>query len=170
MGSSNFVDYVKLNFRSGNGGAGSAHLHRDKLTSKGGPDGGDGGRGGHIILKGNKNLWTLLPFKFRKHIKAGHGGNGGQSTSTGANGEDIILEVPLGVVVRNSETHEIEHEITEDGETYIALKGGMGGKGNAHFKNSVRQTPRFAQPGVPGEEIWIILEQNPKLPTMNSRP
>jgi len=158
MGNANFIDYVKLNFRSGNGGAGSAHLHRDKMTSKGGPDGGDGGRGGHIILKGNKNLWTLLPYKFRKHIKAGHGGNGGQSTSTGANGEDIILEVPLGIVVRNAETHEIEHEITEDGETYVALSGGRGGKGNHHFKNSVRQTPRFAQPGIPGQEIWIILE------------
>ncbi|MFT4660014.1 MAG: GTP-binding protein [Patiriisocius sp.] len=158
MSSSNFIDYVKLNFRSGNGGAGSAHLHRDKMTSKGGPDGGDGGRGGHIILRGSKNLWTLLPYKFRKHIKAGHGGNGGQSTSTGANGGDIILDVPLGVVVRNSETHEIEQEITEEGQTYVALNGGQGGKGNSHFKNSVRQTPRFAQPGMPGEEIWIILE------------
>ncbi len=158
MGNSNFIDYVKLNLRSGNGGGGSAHLRRDKITSKGGPDGGDGGRGGHIILRGCKNQWTLLPFRYRKHIKAGHGENGSKSTSTGANGEDVYLDVPLGLVVRNAETQEIEHEITQEGEEYIVLKGGRGGQGNVHFKNSVRQTPRFAQPGELGLETWIIFE------------
>lgn len=158
MSNENFIDYVKLNLISGNGGAGSAHLHRDKMTAKGGPDGGDGGRGGHIIFKGNRNLWTLLPYRYRKHVKAGHGANGGASMSTGADGEDMILEVPLGVVIRDGETHEYIHEITEHDETFIAIPGGKGGKGNVHFKSSVRQTPRYAQPGLPGEERWLIVE------------
>jgi len=154
----NFIDYVKIFFKSGDGGAGSAHLHRDKTTSKGGPDGGDGGRGGHIILVGNQQLWTLLHLKYRKHIKASNGDIGRGQMKSGAYGEDIILQVPLGTVARDVDSDEILFEITEDGEEKILMKGGRGGLGNTHFKSSTMQTPRFAQPGQPGEEAWKILE------------
>lgn len=156
--SSNFVDYVKVCCRSGHGGAGSAHLHRDKVTMKGGPDGGDGGRGGHIILKGSTHHWTLLHLKYRKHIIASSGESGSASLRTGASGKDEILEVPLGTVAKDAETGEILFEITEDEETRILTPGGKGGLGNNHFKSPTQQTPRFAQPGMPGEERWIILE------------
>lgn len=158
MATSNFVDYVKIYCRSGRGGAGSTHFHRSRLTAKGGPDGGDGGRGGHIILKGNKQLWTLLHLKYTKHIRAGHGENGAEQLKTGADGKDAIIEVPLGTVAKNAETGEIDCEITEDGETYIFLKGGMGGLGNDHFKTSTNQAPRYAQPGMPAIEEVKILE------------
>ena len=158
MAESNFVDYVKIFCKSGNGGAGSAHLRREKYIPKGGPDGGDGGRGGHIILEGNKQLWTLLPLKYRKHIKAGHGESGGKQRSTGADGEDVVLEVPLGTIARDAETSEFLFEITQNGERQILMKGGRGGLGNDHFKSSTNQTPRYAQPGEPGEEGWKILE------------
>lgn len=155
---SNFVDYVKICCRSGKGGAGSAHLHRDKMTSTGGPDGGDGGRGGHIVLKGNAQFWTLLHLKFRKHIIAADGGPGSSSTSTGKSGKDELLEVPLGTIAKDAETGEILFEITEDGQTEILTPGGRGGLGNWHFKTSTLQTPRFAQPGETGKEQWIVLE------------
>lgn len=156
--SSNFVDYVKICCRSGHGGAGSSHLHRDILTSKGGPDGGDGGRGGHITLKGSSQLWTLLHLKYRKHIIAENGlpGSGGQRS--GRTGQDEILEVPLGTIARNAETGEIVFEITKDGETKILMPGGRGGLGNWHFKTSTKQTPRFSQPGEAGREEWMVLE------------
>ncbi|RZK52940.1 MAG: GTPase ObgE [Pedobacter sp.] len=155
---SNFVDYVKICCRSGKGGAGSAHLHRDKLTSTGGPDGGDGGRGGHIILKGNSQFWTLLHLKYRKHIIAEDGLSGGSSQKTGKTGKDEILEVPLGTIARDAETGDIIFEITEDGETKILTPGGRGGLGNWHFKTPTLQTPRFAQPGEAGKEEWMVLE------------
>lgn len=155
---SNFVDYVKVCCRSGHGGAGSAHLHRDKQTAKGGPDGGDGGRGGHIILKGSTHHWTLLHLKYRKHIIAANGEPGASALSTGATGKDEILEVPLGTIAKDAETGEILFEITEDGESKILTPGGKGGLGNWHFKSSTQQTPRFAQSGIPGKEQWIILE------------
>lgn len=158
MTEGNFVDYVKLHVSSGNGGKGSAHLHREKYIAKGGPDGGDGGRGGHVIVKGNKNLWTLYTYKFKRHFKAGHGEHGGKQRSTGADGEDVYMEVPLGTVIRDKETHQILFEITQDGEEKIIAKGGMGGRGNWHFKSATNQTPRYAQPGIPGEEKEIILE------------
>lgn len=158
MSGSNFVDYVKICCRSGKGGAGSTHLHRDKLTAKGGPDGGDGGRGGHIILKGNRNLWTLLHLKYMKHVIADPGNSGSSALKTGADGKDVIIEVPLGTVARDAETGEIDFEITEHDETRIITKGGRGGLGNNHFKTSTRQTPRFAQPGEPGIESWKVLE------------
>lgn len=158
MAESNFVDYVKICCKSGNGGPGSAHLRREKFTALGGPDGGDGGRGGHIILKGSSNLWTLLHLKYQKHIKAGDGGPGGKQRSFGADGEDIIIEVPLGTIAKNAETGEVIFEITHDGESRILLKGGRGGLGNDHFKSATFQTPRFSQPGEPGEELWHILE------------
>ena len=158
MSNSNFVDYVKFNCRSGKGGAGSRHLRREKYVAKGGPDGGDGGRGGHVILQGNSNLWTLLHMKFTKHIRAEHGGAGGRQTSTGANGKDQIVQVPLGTVARFSETEDYICEITEDGEKHVIVKGGRGGLGNDHFKSPTNQTPRYAQPGELGEEHWITLE------------
>jgi GTP-binding protein len=158
MSNRNFVDYVKIHCRSGKGGAGSKHLFRDKLTSKGGPDGGDGGRGGHVILRGNAQLWTLLHLKYKKHIKAEHGESGGRQTSTGKSGEDAIIEVPLGTVAKDPDTGEVLTEITEDGQEYILLSGGRGGQGNVHFKSSTRQTPRFAQPGEDEQEAWRILE------------
>ena len=158
MSGSNFIDYVKINCKSGNGGPGSSHLYRDKLTSMGGPDGGDGGRGGHIILRGNSQYWTLLHLKYRKHIKASHGASGSGSTSTGAEGEDVYLDVPIGTIAKDFETGEQYGEILEEGQEIILLQGGKGGLGNAHFKNSVRQTPRYAQKGIPGTEAWIILE------------
>ena len=155
---SNFVDYVKICCRSGHGGAGSAHLHRDKFTATGGPDGGDGGRGGHVIVKGNAQLWTLLHLKFRKHVIAGDGEPGGSSTSTGKSGRDEILEVPLGTIARDAETGEVLFEINLDGETKILTPGGRGGLGNWHFKTATQQTPRFAQPGEDGQEVWNVLE------------
>ena len=158
MAESNFVDYVKICFRSGKGGAGSMHLHRDRTTAKGGPDGGDGGRGGHIILKGSSNMWTLLPLKYRKHIYAQDGESGGSALRTGADGEDIYLEVPLGTIAKDPETGEVICEITHHDEEIIILKGGRGGLGNDHFKSATMQTPRFAQPGEEGIEAWIILE------------
>ncbi|MFH4967035.1 GTPase ObgE [Gaetbulibacter sp. M240] len=158
MTEGNFVDYIKLYVASGNGGKGSAHLHREKYVTKGGPDGGDGGRGGHVILRGNKNLWTLFHLKFKKHIRAGHGEHGSKSRSTGADGEDAFVEVPLGTVVRDAETKEILFEITEDGEEKVLVEGGKGGLGNWHFKSSTNQTPRYAQPGIPMEEKDVILE------------
>ena len=158
MTEGNFVDYVKVHIASGKGGKGSAHLHREKYIAKGGPDGGDGGRGGHVILRGSKDLWTLFHLKFKRHIKAGHGKDGGKQRSTGADGEDEYIDVPLGTVVRKTESQKVIHEITEDGEEIIIAEGGMGGKGNWHFKSSTNQTPRYAQPGIPGEEIDVTLE------------
>lgn len=158
MTEGNFVDYVKMHVTSGNGGKGSVHLHREKYIQKGGPDGGDGGRGGHIIIKGNSNLWTLIHLKFKRHIKAGHGAHGSSGRSTGADGEDAIIEVPLGTVVRDTETNDVLFEITEDDEEKIVAEGGKGGRGNWHFKSSTNQTPRYAQPGIPLEEKDITLE------------
>lgn len=158
MAEQNFIDYVKICCRSGHGGAGSAHFHRDKMTPKGGPDGGDGGRGGNILVRGNAQMWTLLPLKFKKHVIAGDGGSGGSSRSTGASGEDIILEVPLGTVAKDAETGEVHFEIEKDGETRILVQGGRGGLGNEHFKSATNQTPRYAQPGEPGKMEWKILE------------
>ena len=154
----NFVDHVKIYCKSGNGGKGSAHFFRSRIQPKGGPDGGDGGRGGHVILRGNNNLWTLLHLKFTKHIKAGHGGDGGKSTSTGASGKDIVIDVPLGTIVKESESNKFLFEITKNKEEVILLRGGIGGKGNVHFKNSVRQSPRYAQTGKSGLDAWHILE------------
>ena len=158
MADSNFVDYVKIFCRSGKGGAGSAHLHRDKLTRKGGPDGGDGGRGGHVILQGNKQLWTLLHLKYRKHVFAGNGTNGSKALKTGSDGEDVFLEVPLGTVVKNAENGNVLFEITENEDQKILIPGGRGGLGNDNFKSSTNRTPRYAQPGEKGEENWFILE------------
>ncbi len=158
MTEGNFVDYVKIHVSSGNGGKGSAHLHREKYVAKGGPDGGDGGHGGHVIIKGNKNLWTLFHLKFKRHIKAGHGEHGGKQRSTGADGEHQFIEVPLGTVIRDTETQQPLDEITEDGQEIIIAEGGKGGLGNWHFKSSTNQTPRYAQPGIPGEERDITLE------------
>ena len=158
MTEGNFVDYVKMHLTSGKGGQGSAHLRREKYIPKGGPDGGDGGRGGHVILRGNSNLWTLYHLKFKRHYKAGYGGAGSKQTSTGADGEDVIVEVPLGTVVRDSETQNIILEITEESQEVIIARGGKGGLGNDHFKSSTNQTPRYAQPGLDGVEIDITLE------------
>jgi GTP-binding protein len=158
MTEGNFVDYVKVYAQSGNGGKGSAHLHREKYITKGGPDGGDGGRGGHIIVRGNKNLWTLIGFKFKKHFRAGHAEHGSKNRSTGADGDDVYMDVPLGTVIKDFESNEVLFEITEDGEEKILLEGGMGGQGNWHFRSSTNQTPRYAQPGMPGQEKQVILE------------
>jgi GTP-binding protein len=158
MTEGNFVDYVKMHVSSGNGGKGSVHLHREKFITKGGPDGGDGGRGGHVILRGNSNLWTLLHLKFKRHIRAGHGGHGSKSRSSGEDGQDMYADVPLGTVVRDTETNEILFEITEEGEERIVAQGGKGGLGNWHFKTPTNQTPRYAQPGIPLEERFITLE------------
>jgi GTP-binding protein len=158
MGNQNFVDYIKIFCRSGKGGAGSVHFNRSRLNPKGGPDGGDGGRGGHIILRGNKQMWTLLHLRYTKHVKASDGGNGSGQLKTGANGKDVILEVPLGTIARDAETGKFEFEITGDGETHALVEGGRGGLGNDHFKSSTHQTPRFAQPGEPATEAWKILE------------
>ncbi len=154
----NFVDYVKIFIRSGKGGAGSTHLRREKYVPKGGPDGGDGGRGGHVILKGNAQLWTLLHLKYTKHIHAEDGQNGSGGQRTGADGKDVIIEVPLGTVARRAETGEFLFEIVEHGQEAIIARGGRGGLGNTHFKSPTNQTPRYAQPGEPGEEDWFILE------------
>jgi len=158
MTEGNFVDYVKIHVASGKGGSGSSHLHREKYVAKGGPDGGDGGRGGHVIVKGNKNLWTLYHLKFKRHIRAEHGTNGMKQRSTGAEGADEYIEVPLGTVIRDTETQKIIHEITEDGKEYLVAEGGMGGRGNWHFKSSTNQTPRYSQPGIDGTEVDITLE------------
>ena len=158
MSNSNFVDYVKICCRSGKGGAGSKHFHRDRTTAKGGPDGGDGGRGGHVILRGNKQIWTLLNLKYRKHVIAEHGDSGSANLKTGKNGNDEILEVPLGTVAKDAETGEFICEITKDGEEIVLLQGGKGGLGNNHFKSSTNQAPRYAQPGESGKEEWKILE------------
>jgi GTP-binding protein len=158
LASSNFVDYVKIFFRSGNGGRGSTHLRREKYIPKGGPDGGDGGRGGHVIVKGNKQLWTLIHLKYRKHVHAEDGESGSGSLCHGADGSDAVLEVPTGTVVRNAETGEMLCEITDDGEEAIVLRGGRGGMGNAFFKSATNQTPRYSQPGESGSEGWFILE------------
>lgn len=154
----NFVDYVRICCRSGKGGKGSTHLHRDKLTAFGGPDGGDGGRGGHVILRGNKQFWTLIHLKYRKHIIATQGGDGGSSHKSGAEGKDEILDVPLGTVARDLETGEFICEITEEGQEFVLLSGGRGGRGNAHFKSPTNQVPRYSQPGEEGKEEWKILE------------
>ena len=158
MGNSNFVDYVKIFCRSGKGGAGSAHLHRDKFTRKGGPDGGDGGMGGDVIVRGNEQFWTLLHLKYKKHIFATNGEAGGASLKTGADGKDVIIEVPLGTIAKSDENGEQLFEITRHGEEIVLMPGGRGGLGNDHFKSSTFQTPRFAQPGEEGKEGWVILE------------
>ncbi|MDG2314425.1 MAG: GTPase ObgE [Flavobacteriaceae bacterium] len=158
MTEGNFSDYVSIHATSGNGGKGSMHFHREKFITKGGPDGGDGGRGGHIIFKGDKNLWTLFHFKFKRHFKAGHGEHGSKSRSSGAQGEDVIVKVPLGTLIRDKNTNEILHEIVDDQEEFLAVEGGMGGRGNWHFKSSTNQTPRYAQPGKEGSEQALVLE------------
>ncbi len=158
MGQSNFIDYVKIYVRSGNGGAGSSHMRREKYIPKGGPDGGDGGRGGNIIIRGNKQLWTLLHLKFKKHIFAEDGASGAGALKSGAEGKDIILEVPLGTVIKEPETYKELFEITEHNQEIIIMKGGKGGLGNNHFKTPTNQTPRYAQPGEELEEGWRILE------------
>ena len=158
MTEGNFVDYIKVYASSGKGGRGSAHLHREKYITKGGPDGGDGGRGGHIILRGTKDMWTLFHLKFKKHFRAVQGGDGSKSRSTGKDGDDIYIDVPLGTIVRDSETSDIIFEITENGEERILLEGGKGGLGNWNFKSSTNQTPRYAQPGMDGLDGWFQLE------------
>lgn len=155
---SNFIDYVKFYGRSGDGGAGSVHFRREKHVPKGGPDGGDGGKGGSIVLKGNSQLWTLLHLKYQKHVKASNGGSGEGGHRSGKDGEDIVLEVPLGTVAKHADTGETLLEIMEDGEIQTLLPGGTGGQGNSHYKSATNQTPRYAQPGIEGLEAWIILE------------
>jgi GTP-binding protein len=158
MTEGNFVDYVKLHVSSGKGGKGSIHLHREKYITKGGPDGGDGGRGGHVIVRANEQLWTLYSFKFKRHFNAGHGGDGSKNRSSGAQGEDLYIDVPVGTVVKNSETDAVLFEITAAGQQEILAEGGLGGRGNWHFKSATRQTPRYAQPGREGVELSITLE------------
>ena len=158
MTEGNFVDYIKIYASSGKGGQGSARLHREKYIAKGGPDGGDGGRGGHIIIRGDKNMWTLFHLKFKRHFRASHGESGGKSRSTGADGQDVYIDVPLGTIIRDAETDKILYEITEDKKEVILLEGGKGGRGNWHFKSSTNQTPRYSQPGIPGEEGWFRIE------------
>lgn len=158
MTEGNFVDYVKIHVTSGKGGQGSAHLRREKYIPKGGPDGGDGGRGGHIILRANENMWTLYHLKHKRHYRSDHGGSGSKSTSTGADGADVYIDVPLGTMVKDTETMEVIHEILVAGEELIIAEGGKGGRGNNHFKSSTNQTPRYAQPGLDGEEAHITLE------------
>jgi len=158
MAESNFVDYVKIVCRSGKGGRGSMHMHRAKYVPNGGPDGGDGGRGGHVYLRGNRNYWTLLHLRFDRHIFAGHGGNGGKSGSTGAKGEDRYIDVPCGTVVYNADTGEFVCDVKHDGEVVMLLQGGRGGLGNKHFATSTNQAPRYAQPGEPMREMTIIME------------
>lgn len=158
MGSDNFVDYVKIFLRSGKGGAGSRHMRRAKYEPHGGPDGGDGGRGGHVIIRGNQQMWTLLPLKYKKHIRAKDGVAGSDNQKTGAEGEDVFLDVPIGTVVKDAETLEVLFEIDVDGQEKIVQKGGRGGKGNTHFKSATNQAPDYAQPGEEGKEGWFILE------------
>ncbi|AZJ34999.1 GTPase ObgE [Tenacibaculum singaporense] len=158
MTEGNFVDYIKIYASSGKGGRGSAHLHREKYIAKGGPDGGDGGRGGHIILRGDKNMWTLFHLKFKRHFRAEHGGDGSSSRSTGHDGADVIIPVPLGTIIRDADTDEILYEVIEDEQEIILLEGGKGGRGNWHFKSPTNQTPRYAQPGIDGQEGWYRIE------------
>ena len=158
MTEGNFVDYIKLYACSGNGGKGSVHLHREKYITKGGPDGGDGGRGGHVIVRGNSNLWTLHHLKFKRHFRAGHGEHGSKSRSTGADGSDVYIDVPLGTVIKDNDADKMLFEITNSGEEVILCIGGKGGRGNWHFKSSTNQTPRYAQPGLPGEEKNVTIE------------
>ena len=158
MTEGNFVDYIKIYASSGKGGRGSAHLHREKYITKGGPDGGDGGRGGHIILRGDKNMWTLFHLKFKRHFRAESGGDGSSSRSTGHDAKDIIVPVPLGTIVRDAETDDILYEVTENGQDIILLQGGKGGLGNWHFKSPTNQAPRYAQPGIEGQEGWFRIE------------
>lgn len=158
MASQNFIDYVKIYVKSGKGGAGSSHFRREKYIPKGGPDGGDGGRGGHIILRGNSQLWTLLHLKYQKHLIAKDGDKGQGALCSGKAGEDVIIEVPLGTVARDFETGEVDIEITENGQEYVWMEGGLGGLGNNHFKTSTNQAPTYAQPGREGQEAWKILE------------
>jgi len=158
MTEGNFVDFVKITISSGNGGKGSVHLRREKFITKGGPDGGDGGRGGNVIFRANSDLWTLYSFKFQKFFKAGHGGDGSKNQSSGKNGKDLYIDVPIGTLIKNSETNKLIFEISEKNKQEIILKGGIGGRGNSHFKTSTRQTPRYAQPGKRGIEMQITLE------------
>lgn len=158
MASDNFVDYVKILCQSGNGGGGSTHYRREKYIPLGGPDGGDGGRGGHIILRGNKQLWTLLHLRFQKHVRAEHGAHGSGNLKSGSQGKDIVLDVPIGTIAKDAETGEFMFEITSDGQKEILVRGGRGGLGNNHFKSSTNQAPQYAQPGEQGIEQWIILE------------
>ncbi|MDC1373990.1 GTPase ObgE [Polaribacter sp.] len=158
MTEGNFVDYIKIYASSGKGGQGSMHLHREKFITKGGPDGGDGGRGGHIILRGDKNMWTLFHLKFKRHFRADPGGAGSASRSTGADGADVYVDVPLGTIVRDADTDEVILEITEHQKEVVLLRGGKGGLGNWHFKSSTNQTPRYSQPGTDGVEAWLRLE------------
>lgn len=158
MTEGNFVDYVKVNICSGNGGKGSAHFRREKYITKGGPDGGNGGRGGHVIVVADKSLWTLYHFKYQRHFKSDHGGDGSGSRSTGADGNDVYIRVPLGTIIKNSDTNKIIHETIDDGEEKIILEGGMGGLGNWNFKSSTNQAPRYSQPGLKGKELQITLE------------
>lgn len=158
MADTNFIDYVKILCRSGKGGAGSRHFHRAKYVPKGGPDGGDGGRGGHIILRGNSHMWTLLPLKYRRHIFAGNGQSGSENRSSGKDGEDVIVDVPCGTVVFDAETGDYLCEVTSDGEEVKLLRGGRGGLGNWHFKSATNRTPRYAQPGEPSIEKAVVLE------------
>ena len=158
MTEGNFVDFVKITISSGNGGKGSVHLRREKFITKGGPDGGDGGTGGNVIFRANSDLWTLYSFKFQKFFKAGHGGDGSKNQSSGKNGKDLYIDVPIGTLIKNSETNKLIFEISEKNRQEIILKGGIGGRGNSHFKTSTRQTPRYAQPGKKGIEMQITLE------------
>ena len=158
MTEGNFVDYIKIHAASGKGGKGSVHLHREKYISKGGPDGGDGGRGGHVILRGNKNIWTLFHLKFKRHFKAEHGGAGSKNRSTGKDGADIYVDVPLGTIIRDGETQKVLFEVTENKQEIILSEGGKGGRGNWHFKTSTNQTPRYAQPGIDGVDGWFQME------------
>lgn len=154
----NFVDYVKINVKSGSGGKGSTHLRREKYIPKGGPDGGDGGRGGHIIIRANPQLWTLFTFKFKRHFKAGDGGDGGGSRKSGSQGKDVIVEVPYGTIIKDSISNEVIEEINKDNTELIILEGGLGGRGNFHFKSSTNQTPRYSQKGISGKEMNLVLE------------
>ena len=158
MTEANFVDYVKLIVKSGNGGKGSVHLHREKFITKGGPDGGNGGRGGHVVVRANPNLWTLYSFKFKRHFDAGHGGDGSKSRSSGAQGEDAYIEVPMGTVVKDSQSDKVLCEVVEPNHEFILLEGGKGGLGNWNFRTSTNQTPRYAQPGIQGKELKITIE------------
>ena len=158
MANQNFIDHVKMFLKSGDGGAGAISFLREANNPRGGPDGGDGGRGGHVILRGNRNMWTLLPLKYRKHVKAERGSNGSGNHRSGKQGEDIILDVPLGTVARDAETNEVLMEITKHDEEQIIMPGGRGGLGNSNFKSATNQTPRYAQPGEEGKEAWVVLE------------
>lgn len=158
MPSDNFVDYIKIFIRSGKGGAGSSHFHRSRMNPRGGPDGGDGGRGGHIIVRGNAQLWTLLHLRYTRHVFAGEGESGSSALKTGAQGKDQVIEVPLGTVIRDEESEAIICEVTHHGEEYIVLSGGRGGLGNDHFKSATNQAPRYAQPGEPGQEGYKVFE------------